>query len=230
MIAPYVLCGNQCLVRYGLDMPIDGGRGANAERPSIASRRREFVAREIEEAAIRVFAQNGYENVTVADIAEAAGVARRTVFRYFPSKDHILRAHSERLQIRVVRALVSRPSDESAVQALCNAVLDTAEVGPDERASMLLRNRVLRQHPSGVGSATMTPEIEGKLVELVAARMGLAGWEDLRPRLVVAIVWAAADAASAHWAAVANDEPLKPVLAAAFDTVLAGLDALNLPS
>src|SRR5205807_8371742 len=45
------------------------------------------VRRELTAAAIRLFQKNGYDQTTVDEIAEAAGVARRTFFRYFRSKE-----------------------------------------------------------------------------------------------------------------------------------------------
>lgn len=198
-----------------------------APQPPIGARRKEvakkFVAREIEETAIKLFADRGYDNVTVADIAEAMGVSRRTFFRYFASKDQVLQAHAVRLQTRVVRALERRPSDEGAAAALCGAFLDTADVGQSERESMLLRNRVLREYHGQVGWAMMSPEIACKLTELVAIRMGVDAATDLRPRLVVATTWAAVDAATAYWLANPDDEPLTARMRYAFDQLRNGL-------
>lgn len=185
------------------------------------------MAREIEEAAIRLFAERGYENVTAADIAEAIGVSRRTFFRYFASKDHVLHAHALRLHARVIRALQRRPSDESAATALCNAFLDTADVAEDERERMRLRNRVLRECQGQSGWATLSPEMAATLSELVAGRMGLDPNTDLRPKLLVAAIWAAADAATAHWTTTADDGPLTVPIRYAFDKLLAGLTSID---
>ncbi|MGV0067627.1 TetR family transcriptional regulator [Mycobacterium colombiense] len=198
---------------------------------TIATRSREFakefVARQIEEAAISLFAERGYENVTVADIADAIGVSRRTFFRYFASKDEVLRAHAIRLHARVLRALERRPPDEPAAVALCNAFLDTADVSAEERENMLRRNRVLRDHQGQAGWATMTPEMGAALVDRLAARMRVEAKTDLRPRLLVATIWAAADAATAHWVAAGDDEPLTITMRYAFDKVMSGLSALD---
>src|SRR3954462_7134559 len=99
----------------------------------LVARRHDFSTREIENAAIRVFASKGYDRTTVVDIASEAGISRRTFFRYFGSKEHVLRAHQDRLRRRVVRALERRPPEEPAACALCQAFLDTADVTPDGR-------------------------------------------------------------------------------------------------
>jgi AcrR family transcriptional regulator len=211
-------------------MPAAKARGEEPAAPIGARRKqfaKEFVAREIEEVAIRLFAERGYENVTAADIAEAMGVSRRTFFRYFASKDQVLQAHAVRLQARVIRAFERRPSDEAAAAALCNAFLDTADVAQDERASMQLRNRVLRDYQEQSGWVVMSPEIAGELAELVAARMKLDAVTDVRPRLLVTTIWAAADTATAHWVASGDDQPLTAAMRYAFDQVLDGLRAAD---
>jgi AcrR family transcriptional regulator len=53
--------------------------------------------RDIMDAAVRVFAVKGIGGTTVADITEAAGVAKGTFYLYFASKDHLLGALKERL-------------------------------------------------------------------------------------------------------------------------------------
>jgi AcrR family transcriptional regulator len=203
-------------------------------RTTIATRRREFtkefVAREIEEAAIRLFAERGYDNVNVVDIAESIGVSRRTFFRYFASKDQVLQAHAGRLHARVLRAFERRPAEEPAANALCNAFLDTADIGADERESMLRRNRVLREYQGQAGWAMMSADMAAKLAGLVATRMGVDAETDLRPQLVVGAIWAAADAAAAHWVNNPDDEPLTATMRYAFDRLLEGLGTLDQPN
>lgn len=62
------------------------------ERPVATLRQRKRVATEqaIVDAAMKLFARGGYAATTVDDIAAAAGVGRRTLFRYFPTKEDIL--------------------------------------------------------------------------------------------------------------------------------------------
>lgn len=207
-------------------MPAEPARGEGAPA-SIGVRRaqfaKEFVAREIENTAISLFAERGYENVTAADIAEAMGLSRRTFFRYFASKDQVLQAHAKRLHTRVIRALERRPPDESGTEALCNAFLDTANVSDDERESMRVRNRVLRDYQAQSGWVVLSPEVAGQLTELVAARMGLDPNANVLPRLIVTTIWAAADAATAYWVASGDNQPLTTTLRFAFDQLQRGL-------
>lgn len=62
----------------------------------------------IAEVAMRMFMEHGYENVTVENVAAAAGVSRRTVFRHFPTKDELpFPDHAERRDL--IRRMVAEP-------------------------------------------------------------------------------------------------------------------------
>ncbi len=77
-------------------------------------------------AALELFVERGYEQTTVADIAERAGLTARTFFRHFVDKREVLFTGSERLQQTMVGALQSAPADASAMQAIAAALDATA--------------------------------------------------------------------------------------------------------
>lgn len=56
-------------------------------------------------AALDLFAERGYDQVTVTDIAARAGITRRSYFRYFPDKREVLFAHSDELPRAVAEAI-----------------------------------------------------------------------------------------------------------------------------
>ncbi|MFP3466975.1 TetR family transcriptional regulator [Leifsonia sp. SIMBA_070] len=68
-------------------------------------------------AAIELYADPGFEQTTVADIAERAGVTERTFFRYFADKREVLFAGSDLFQEAVLTAIAAAPSDASPLSA-----------------------------------------------------------------------------------------------------------------
>ena len=67
---------------------------------------------------MELFVEHGYEQTTVADIAERAGLTRRTFFRYFADKREVLFSGSERLQEAMVVALRDAPASATAIEAV----------------------------------------------------------------------------------------------------------------
>src|SRR5271165_6270944 len=64
------------------------GRACMTE--SLKSRKQEFARDAIFEAAMDLFVGKGFQETNVEDVATAAGVSRRSFFRYFTTKDHLL--------------------------------------------------------------------------------------------------------------------------------------------
>jgi AcrR family transcriptional regulator len=95
-------------------------------------------------AAIELFGEVGYEQTTVAAIAERAGLTARTFFRYFADKREVLFNGSERLQQTMVDALAQAPADASAVDAIAAALTKAGEFFDDDRRSFArLRSTVI---------------------------------------------------------------------------------------
>lgn len=89
-----------------------------AAAPAVARSHRAELARaarseEILDAARRVFAERGFKGTTIADIAEAAGIALGTIYLYFPSKDEVFIALNQRLVQIITNALTYGVDGES---------------------------------------------------------------------------------------------------------------------
>src|ERR1700728_205002 len=75
--------------------------------------RRRRVAHDIEEVALACFVRDGYHEVTVEQIAQAAGMHERTFFRYFASKDDVMLALPRRSIAVLCSSLRNQPEDEA---------------------------------------------------------------------------------------------------------------------
>lgn len=76
----------------------------------------------LREAALALFLEHGYENVTVAQITERAGLTRRTFSRYFADKRDVLFAGSDRLPAALADAVLKADAGLTPFEALLNAL------------------------------------------------------------------------------------------------------------
>ena len=101
----------------------------------------------LREAALELFLEHGYENVTVAQITERAGLARRSFSRYFTDKRDVLFAGSERLPAVLARSVRNADSTLSSFEALLTALVDVAGVLADQAPLAAQRRAVVRASP-----------------------------------------------------------------------------------
>jgi AcrR family transcriptional regulator len=71
---------------------------------------------------LELYGEHGYDNVTVTQIAERAGITRRSYFRYFPDKREVLFAGSERLPVAIAEAVLAADVTASPLSAVIDAV------------------------------------------------------------------------------------------------------------
>lgn len=90
----------------------------NEKPPTLRERSRRAVQREIAEVALGLFVERGYDATTTEDIAAAAGMSQRTVYRYFATKDEILIGKVDLVVGDMLDALHARPADEDVWTSL----------------------------------------------------------------------------------------------------------------
>lgn len=100
----------------------------------------------IEAAALGLFEQQGYAATTIEAIASAAGVARRTFFLHFPSKDAVVFLHHEELSSRVA-AYLDGCAEAPAVPSMCQAVRMVFAHYVEEPEIALRRYRIVKDVP-----------------------------------------------------------------------------------
>jgi AcrR family transcriptional regulator len=184
---------------------------------------RETIAR----VALRLFAERGYEQTTLADIAEAANVSPRTIFAYYDGKEDILFCRETSSLEQLSEALEQRPPGTTTVDAI-RAFLASLPV-PDEES--LLRNKIIMSSPSAQTKArAVHAELETPLTRSIARDLG-AGPDDLRARLAAASVLAAFEATLERLQANPDQPVTKENAMQALDQVLeflrGGLEALQ---
>lgn len=158
----------------------------------------------IADVAIELFVRDGFEATTVDAVAMAAGIKRRTVFRYFPSKNDLVWGEFSLHLDRFRRALESTPRGVPVMQGVRSAVLAFNDWGADEdvlRARMTLITTVptLQAH-----STLRYAEWRRVVAEHVAGRLGI-GPDDHGPETAGHVALGIALAAYRHWVEVSGD-------------------------
>ena len=139
---------------------------------------RELIA----DTAWRLFADRGFDRVTVAEVAREAQVAEATVFNYFPTKEDLFYHRLEAFEAGLVEAVVAREAGEPALAAVRRYLLESggllteaAAGDPDAVAQLRTVNRVIAASPAlqareqrAIASST------NRLAELLAAETGAA--------------------------------------------------------
>jgi AcrR family transcriptional regulator len=101
----------------------------------------------LQEAALTLYGERGYEETTVAEIAERAGLTKRTFFRYFADKREVLFWGSELLEQQMVAAIEAAPDGTSALGML-DAALSAAAVRFEEAREFAgTRHRIIASSP-----------------------------------------------------------------------------------
>ena len=158
---------------------------------------RNAVRDEVVRAAWELFVEHGFEATTVEQIAEAAGMSRRTFFRYFAGKDELILDKLLEVGDRVVAALAARPADEPAWPAL-RAALDVVVRAQDEFPEPSRRlGRLLRDEPGTRATMEERRRRWPGLGPLVAAR--LPDPTSTAGRAVAGAALACYDAATDAW-------------------------------
>ncbi|MFI9724285.1 TetR/AcrR family transcriptional regulator [Streptomyces sp. NPDC052396] len=125
----------------------------------------------LEQAALELYAERGYEQTTVAEIAKRAGLTERTYFRHFADKREVLFAGAAALRELLVTTVADAPADATPIDAVAAALDAVAGMiggrreGARQRQSVIVANAELR---------------ERELIKLAALSAGLA--EALRGR------------------------------------------------
>jgi AcrR family transcriptional regulator len=153
---------------------------------------------EVEGVALELFDERGFDQVTVEEIAAAAGISVRTFYRYFPAKDTVLQVPIDRRSEALRAALDARPIDEAPLQSLRVALQETVS-----REDMDLLRRwtsVIAATPSVLRGVVGGLQLKrnGVIAEFLGARFDIPG-SSLVPTMLAAAAGGVIQAAQTEW-------------------------------
>lgn len=138
----------------------------------------------LEAIALRLFEDQGFEATTVEQIADAAGVSRRTFFRYFDNKAAVLWSEFDQEVDTLHRLLAETPGDVTIGEAIRQAVLRANHYSKSDVAELRTRMHVIATVPALGASATVHYDgWAGALATFAARRLGQEP-DDLLPQAI----------------------------------------------
>lgn len=184
---------------------------------TMRERTRRIAQTELTVVAQDLFLEHGYEETTVDQIAAAAGMSKRTFFRYFPSKDDLVIGKYDLFGDRMAEALDQRPADEPVWESLRRVFDITLDYVQDDhqRARNDAMEAIVRSTPQlSAGYLEKMQRIQQLLIGRVANRIGSDESDDGDPRAsaIVGAAFACMQAARASWFASDQSVPFDQVL------------------
>jgi TetR/AcrR family transcriptional regulator, regulator of mycofactocin system len=166
---------------------------------SRAGRKRVTSRAELEHIAFDLFGRQGFEQTTIDDIAGAAGIGRRTFFRYFPSKNDVVWGDFDQELERMRLHLKAFPPQIPVMDAIRVAVVDFNTFAPQQlpwhrrRMQLILRTPALQAH-----STLRYAAWRQVITEFAADRIGQRP-DALAPRTIGYVALGVAIAAYEQW-------------------------------
>jgi TetR/AcrR family transcriptional regulator, regulator of mycofactocin system len=162
-------------------------------------RPRSVTHAEITSVALELFATRGFEETTVEDVAAALGINRRTLFRYFRSKNDMVWGDFDWVLDRLRSYLAETSPDEPLMSALARAVVASNRYEPDQLPELRIRMTLITTVPALQAHSMLRYEAwRAVIAEFVADRLSQQP-NDLTPQTIAHACLGASMAAFVHW-------------------------------
>ena len=181
----------------------------------VRERARRAMRTELAMLAQDLFAVKGYEQTTIDDLVAAAGISRRTFFRYFTSKEDLMLGKYDAWSQMLAEAFAARPVDEPIWESLRRAFDVVVEHFEDatlaERA--LAIEKIIYDNPAlSAGELERISRVQDDLAELVGVRMGPLAATDPRPTVIAGAALTCVIAAKDVWITTDSSRPFGKLL------------------
>jgi AcrR family transcriptional regulator len=202
-------------------MTVDTAPPGHRERKKLATRHA------IHQAAFDLVEQLGLAHTTVEAISERAGVAPRTFWSYFASKEDAVLDRDPATPARLGEALRSRPPTEEPLTALRRVLDDFMAERVVDSEMALRRQHLIRREPQLMASvAASFEEIERALVSAVLDRIGAGRDRQMLARVLVMASCGVCRVAQQHWADGNGARSYPRLVDEAYHQLLCGLGPL----
>lgn len=162
-------------------------------------RKRQLVLDAIYDASIDLFAKKGFDETTVDELAEAAGISRRSFFRYFESKDDLLAQSVVNNGEIICQTVALCSASLSPIEVVTRAVFAGISYTENQPRTRQIIEIAARSSSAMQAQYSRMTDQEQKLAIAFAARMKSASPYQLRPHLLAGLTWAIIKSATVSW-------------------------------
>ncbi|MBB3606885.1 AcrR family transcriptional regulator [Mycolicibacterium sp. BK556] len=194
---------------------------------NLHERRRTSTREALREVALARFARDGFANVTVAQLADEAGVTQRTFFRHFPTKEAVLFQDYETQLEWLAEALARRPADESLFDAVLGSVVSFPHDLEIVRQAAILRATLLDGERTAGHLRVVQASFAEVLTDFVKRRYTDLDDVDLIAEVAGAALAAALVTAVERWGRDGCTTDLREVVATSVGLLRSGLAPLS---
>ena len=173
--------------------------GVGLPKSSLQSRKKQFVRDAIFDAAIELFAARGFDETTVEEVAQAAGVSRASYFRYFSSKDDLLAQNVLKYGLALREAIKACPPSFTPLDIMRETVLSVAKQSVNHPRTRQVIDISKRSASATQAHMSRMIEVEDGVAAAFAERMGSSSKDELEPRLLAALTLSAMNVAIMSW-------------------------------
>lgn len=197
------------------------------ETTNLHELRRQSTHETLRRVALELFAAKGFANVTVAELAERAGVTQRTFFRHFPTKEAVLFQDYETHLEWLADALARRPDSESLYDAVLASVTSFPHDLEVVRQAALLRATLIDGDRAAGHLRVVQASFARVLTEFVRSRHAGLTDIDLVADVAGATLAAALVVAVEKWGRDGCTGDIGAIVATSVDLLRSGLAPLT---
>ena len=185
------------------------------------ARKKAATKHAIQEHALRLFIEKGYDTTTVEEIAAAAGVSHMTFFRYFPRKEEVV--EYDEYDPLLEELVAARPVEEPPLTALHRALRAGLEhILATDREELLIRTRLILRNPALRSRNLLAQEATRDLLARALARRAGLPEPDLAATVQASAALGAIGPAAMAWAG-SDDADFVALIDEAFEALASGV-------
>jgi AcrR family transcriptional regulator len=175
------------------------GLGAAVTEDTLQVRKQQLVRDAIYDAAIELFAVRGFDETTVEEVAQAAGVSRRSFFRYFASKDDLLAQNVVNFGSVLAATITACSQALTPLETVRETVLSVLKQSVAQPRTRQVIEISLRSASARQAHHSRMMDVEDMVAAAFAGRLKSASKDDMKPRLLAGLTLSVMNVAIISW-------------------------------